>query len=727
MDPSPQTLPDGLPSPGELVVCKGRLNGTRRPLNAAVTVIGRAEGCDVRLNADDVLPVHCALVNGPEGVTLRCFSGAEVLVNETSRGDGLLTDDDCLTVGRFEFLLRLGVPREKLDSAALECEREALRIQAAAVVAQQAALTEEESRLIHRRQALEHQETQLAAHLEERQKQLKGFQQKIRESRQMLRRERAEHEKHVAETTDELLQTRKEVRTAQDSLDRERKTLSGLVQRLKKRYGRHAQADRAAIEQRERDLTRSRAALEREKAILAETRLRFNGEVEVRRRQLTEDREQLRRAEERVREREAAQDADGRRRSAELAARAAALDDAERLLADERHTWQTRRTDLEREAEGLESRVRNLRRKLQDHEQEALRLGLTAHAPIAEPGSSGPSPRRPVSESESIRLAHVEALSCALADQRLHLLEQAERLTRARDEWHREQSTALAALESTAEELRQREENLLPHERSLSEAEDELRTREESAAQHQVRLEAWRIRLTARQAESHAEHAALLDTVRAREQRVERQAALLTEMRKRWSKRRQQEIEEFQSERAILSDARRRYAVEWESYVNRIEALEHEGRAVAERALALEQYRLEVVARAPDSPAAEKRLEKLRRRCSAVTASALKKLIAERQGLGDEAERLTKLAEKVQVQSNALARREAELAQQRSGWEKEQLLRSSEQARLESEMRGLKAQRERAERQLQTLRDEVERLARLLFEEGPPVRSVMAA
>jgi hypothetical protein len=726
MDPSPANPPEGLPSPGELIVSKGRLHGTRRPLNAAVTLVGRAEGCDVRLNADDVLPVHCALVNGPEGVTLRCFPGAEVLVNERNRGDGFLNDDDCLTVGRFEFLLRLGVPREKHNPAALEREREALRIQAAAVAAQQATLTEEESRLIHRRQALENQEAQLATHLEERQKQLKGFQQNIRKSRQTLRRERAEHEKHVADATDELLRTRKEVRGEQDNLERERKMLSGLVQRLKKRYARHAQADRAAIEQRERELTRNRAALEREKATFAETRLRFNGEVEVGRRQLQDRWEQLRSAEERARERESVLDTEARHRNAELAARATALGDAERLLADERHTWEARRADLQREAEGLESRVRNLRRKLQEHEQEALRLGVTAPAPIAEPGPSAPIPRRFVSESESIRLAHVEALSCTLADQRLHLLEQAERLTRARDEWQREQSAALAALEATAEELRRREDSLLPREEVLSEAEDELRSRDESATRHQTRLEAWHIRLTAEQLETNAEHAALRDTIRAREERVERQAALLTEMRKRWSKRRQQELEELEAERASLADARRRYAVEWEAYVNRTEALEHEGRAVAERALALEQYRLEIVARATDSPAAEKRLEKLRRRCSAVTAAALKRLIKERQGLVAEADRLTKLAEIVRVQSSALARREAELAQQRSGWEKEQLHRSSEQARLESEMRGLKVQRERAERQVQSLRDEVERLARLLFEETP-ARSGMAA
>jgi hypothetical protein len=692
-----------------------------------VTVIGRAEGCDVRLDADDVLPMHCALVNGPVGVTLRCFPGAEVFVNEKRCVDGLFNDDDCLTVGRFEFLLRLGISREKIDPAALDGEREALRIQAAAVAAQQAALTDEESRLIHRRQALEKQEAQLATHLEERQKQLKGFQQNLRKSRQTLRRERAEHEKHVSETTDQLLRTRNEVRSEQESLERERKTLSGLVQRLKKRYARHAQADRSAIEQRERELTRNRAALEREKASFAEARLRFNGEVEVGRRRLQEGWEQLRAAEEQARERISKHDTEARRQNAELTARVAALEDAERLLADERHTWETRRADLQREAEGLESRVRNLRRKLQDHEQEALRTGLSAPALIADLGTMAPAPRRVVSESESIRLAHVETLLCALADQRLHLLEQAERLTRARDEWHREHSAALTALEAAAEELRQREANLRPREEALSEAEAELRIRDESATQHQMRLEGWQIRLTAEQVESHAAHAALLDTVRAGEERVERQAALLTEIRKRWLKRRQQEIEELHAERASLADARRRYAVEWEAYVNRTEALEHEGRAVAERALALEQYRLEIVARASDSPAAEKRLEKLRRRCSAVTAAALKRMIAERQGLVVEEERLTKIAERVQAQSNTLARREAELAHQRSGWEKEQLHQAKEQARLESEMRGLKVQRERAERQLQALRDEVERLARLLFEEAPTLRTSRAA
>ena len=50
--------PPSAPGPGELVVQNGRHAGARRPLAVPMTLIGRANGCDVRLNVEPVKPLH---------------------------------------------------------------------------------------------------------------------------------------------------------------------------------------------------------------------------------------------------------------------------------------------------------------------------------------------------------------------------------------------------------------------------------------------------------------------------------------------------------------------------------------------------------------------------------------------------------------------------------------------------------------------------------------------
>ena len=47
------------------------------------------------------------------------------------------------------------------------------------------------------------------------------------------------------------------------------------------------------------------------------------------------------------------------------------LTEAERGLGEQWQSWQQMRQTLEAEADGLESRIRNLRRKVQEQEQEA--------------------------------------------------------------------------------------------------------------------------------------------------------------------------------------------------------------------------------------------------------------------------------------------------------------------------------------------------------------------
>src|SRR5690242_7957900 len=119
------------PAWGELVVQTGRLAGTRWPLTAACHAIGRQEGCDFRLNAAGVSPLHCVIVRGPDGPALRDLrSTTGTFVNGSRVESSPLRDGDRLTVGPFEFRLERVAP--PLPT------RDALRVQVAAVAAQQA-------------------------------------------------------------------------------------------------------------------------------------------------------------------------------------------------------------------------------------------------------------------------------------------------------------------------------------------------------------------------------------------------------------------------------------------------------------------------------------------------------------------------------------------------------------------------------------------------------------
>src|SRR5262245_1696060 len=101
--------------------------------------------------------------------------------------------------------------KQTRETAALQREKESLRIQAAAVAAQQAALLEVENRLQQRCMAMDRQEAQLAAHLDEKRRRLAEIRNQAHQARQALARERAAHREQVAKDTQDLAAARAEV------------------------------------------------------------------------------------------------------------------------------------------------------------------------------------------------------------------------------------------------------------------------------------------------------------------------------------------------------------------------------------------------------------------------------------------------------------------------------------------------------------------------------------
>jgi hypothetical protein len=163
---------------------------------------------------------------------------------------------------------------------------------------------------------------------------------------------------------------------------------------------------------------------------------------------------------------------------------------------------------------------------------------------------------------------------------------------------------------------------------------------------------------------------------------------------------------------------RKQYAKLWDEYFRRRAALEQEQRAVAERALALEQYRLECQGKAPDSAAADRRLEQHRRRWASLAAVAQRNVARERQALHVEAARQHQRSRAEQRLAHDVALREEVLSRDRATWEQEKALHELTQTRLRQQLQSLQAHRDQYERQLQQLSEEVERMARLLIENG---------
>jgi pSer/pThr/pTyr-binding forkhead associated (FHA) protein len=736
-----------------LVVQNGRQSGAHRALTAPLTLIGRAADCDVRLNVEEVEDHHCLLFHGPTGLVLRDLqSSGGTYVNGQAVPTCILHEGDLLSIGPFSFQIKLYVLAAESEPEAVRREKEALRIQAAAVAAQQAALTEEEIRLRRQQTALEQQEQQLAAHLEEKRQRLLALRDEARQAHAALQDERAKYENRVAEVMQGLEQSRHEVATEHQQNQAERQRLLALRRRLKQRWHRQWAGERTAMQRREADLAARQRTLEKErerlqqdKAAAMQSQMRANGEIEVSRRQLQEEWERLNKERGELEE-----------VASVLEQRKAVVEEAEQKLAEEQRHWQEVRLQRTQEVEGLESRVRNQRRKILDQEQAAVRLealmrgvkeipALSSESPIpSEPAAASTVPPTVASPDElgqrewrlrtaeadlQSRTVALEALAGELTDQRLQLAEEFTWLAQVEQRWRQDRDALAAELEALGARLLERERTLQSGEQALEAAQRTLRQRSEEVARTQRNLEAWKGRLAAGAAAWQGERERLLVELRAREEAVEQRLASLEQLRQRWDERRGRQVDRLRSRRAACEEVRRECAALRDEWSRREAALVQEQRGLAERALALEQYRQECIGKASNPAAAEKRLENLRRHWAALSATAQRALSGERQRLDRDTGRLEERLRQLHEQEQEIAVAEAELSRRQAAWEQQQAIAEADQGKLRQELHSFRNQRHLYEQQLQELRDEVERLARLLLEDNnsPVVPTVQAA
>jgi len=646
------------PSPGDLVVQTGRHAGTRRPLGNPATFVGSGADCDIRLNVKGVKPLHCLLVVGPAGILLRdLHSGQGTLVNGDRADDVLLQNNDVIKVGSFEFRLELHPAKTPTDEA-----RDALRVQVASVAAQQIALEEEEAKLERRRLDLERQEEQLAAHLAEKQRQVELWAEQNAAERESLRSESLAHQERLDKADEEILKAQQQLSVDRHKLEKERQKINRVYQRLRLRWKEQWAAEKAKYNAlREKLQSEATDFAEREKVLSAkevahaENVLRFNGERELVTRQLGDERTTLAEDQERWRKRRSHEMAvlhGMRQRNDEVQLN---LKKAQKLLAEEKARWDSQLDSLQKELYGLNTRAIHQREKIEQQRIEIARLDqllqernatwtgtLTVpSSPVdegqvtdAEATLEGIAPVAPHGRDEPATQA-LDALASELADQRLQLVDQYERLATIHDEWLRQRRLAAADLDALAQKVTTQEHALAAREQSATERESAIAGREQEVAALQEELLVWRAQLQLREQAFVADCERETANLHEKESLLNAQLEALTKLRLRWNQRRQQELDEIAVQRAVVGEELQRIRHQRLALFEATQQLEVEKRTLAANTLALERYRQEVFFRAND-PSAKRRVERLRRRWLSLNAGILRDAKAEREAAKSE-------------------------------------------------------------------------------------------
>jgi myosin protein heavy chain len=745
MDPTPLTAAGAsLPDTGELIVQNGKQSGVRKALKPPLTLIGRASGCDVRLNIDGINALHCAIVQTPEGLVVRDLGSKKgTFINGQAITWHTLQENDLLTVGPFRFRVR--PPRAAAGQGTrqyllhelerLQVEKEALRIQAAAVAAQQAALSEQEARLEQQQRERQRQHEQLVGHLDQKREKILELQDQVREARALLQHERQTLEEQRAEVARQLGLQRREADALHEKARKEHTRLVELRRRLRQRWRKQCEAERVAVERlrdqverRGRELDEAVERLQRDREDLARQHLALQGEAAASKRELEAGWYLLRQQRKHWQQSRVREEAELQRQRRELVQRTAAVVCCERELAASRRQWEEIRLDLERELEGLNNRVRNQRIKMLEQEQQAVRLrnvlqpsgsqsapaeGLAIEA-VAIPAA--PTPQT-LPASVETQLECVERAASEVAEQRRHVAQQLEHLLLLEQTWQQSRCRAIEDLEEIADQFSRREQGLEERVRAVEATECVLRQQQEQVIQQRQHLEGWQGRLVVRESAWEGDSQRLLARVTAGEMQVQRQLGVLGQLRQRWAERWKQKLEVLRTEQERCHGLREQYLSLWEECVNRQSALEQEQRAVAEHALALEQYRLECLGPSANTAEVEERLERWRHRLAGQWAGAERKLAQEREAVVAELAQLRLRAQQMQQQSLELKQREEEIADRRAGWEQEQVVAASVQEKVRQELQCLQEQQRYDREQIGVLSDEVERLARILLEE----------
>lgn len=672
---------DRPPSAGELVVRNGKRAGTVAPLTLPVTVIGRGDGCDVRLAAAGVADFHCLVTLSPAGPTLRSWHPDQTLVNGTPTAAAVLRDGDELKVGPCLFAFHWHAPAAAEPPPGPEPDLP----------------------------------PDLLAQLAE--------------ARESFRLERERAAAELAVQAAELARRAERVQNLRVLAKAERTKARQVYRRFLKRMQTKWRAERRAVEAERAHLDRDRAAFtsqsERERA----DRDRQTAQLQDYKKRLFDAWELLGENQRRLLADRQQAEAWVARQTDALDHQAADLARREQKLSDQRATLEARAGSLVAEIAGLEARAVNTRAVLRQLEDQ--RAAADARAGRGEPTSQAPvslesPPFHPAMSNEANRLladlheqsqtAHRERAKLAaqrddldlqaadLADQRAILAEQAAALAVAHSVWHSSEHTTVVELEGLARAVRARELAADERDRGLMAAERERRQREYDLWQLRMKLESWQAALATHEAAVAADRdRADAELVATREFLAQREAAL-DQVQRTWAAVREQERGHLANELTFWAEGRAQAAAAAAAAAAARTRFLTEAEKLAAQVLTLEERR----------GAEPRRVRVIRRRWESHFARVRKEVDARSAALAVEQTRADdRLRELTAAAADTFDRQSADTAHRLTADRDRLAAADTDEATVALSIET--ARRERGERELADLRAEIDRLSRFLM------------
>ncbi len=288
-----------------------------------------------------------------------------------------------------------------------------------------------------------------------------------------------------------------------------------------------------------------------------------------------------------------------------------------------------------------------------------------------------------------------------------------------------ERETLTQELAAEGQKLAERERGVVDHEQHLVGRETELRRRFEDLAKLDLSLQQKQSQLNAAYALWEAEKTKLLADLESRESSLATRSKSLGILRRKLLRSRRRDLARVQSAIDTQAATRRRFLAIVKQLQARDDEMTEARRSIASETLGLERFRLECVGLLDDAAAAEKKIDRLRREEEDQLAQAYDELHRQREQILAETERIAESAETLDQQFAALAEREVEL---RDAQESLRLrhIAEREAIRLRNlEMRRLRLHYDQANRQVEFLKGEVERIAGAVFGSGDVTLTLM--
>jgi chromosome segregation ATPase len=685
------------PSPtGELVVRNGKRKGTRLPLRHPATVVGSADGCDVRLTGEGIGPVHCAIVMTPSGPLLRSWSPDHTRVNGAPQAECPLVDGDELKVG--PCLFELEVIAEPFEPPPAD----ALRAEAA----------------------------QIGDLLDGRLRQVAERERQLAEARAAFRRERDQ----AAADRDEAERLKREAQKLHREAARARERVKRLAARFVRRH-RQKTADargQARAERAANEMTRARLTAEEQAFEAARSAFHVAAAEE------RERRSEAWAAVESQQRRAAAERAEANdyftKQDALLDARAAELDARETAVAAARQALEAETAGLRQEAAGLDARVQHARLVVEELERKREQLlgQVLAPAPAEDAARKDRVILNRGAERDLVQWATeldeqerqfnrdraalasvktgLDREAADLADGRRVLAEQLAALAVARSHWQRAERKTVGEMEELARGLRRREQELDTREQRLFRADARRRQDGYELWQLRLRLESWQAKLTAHETGWQTEREQAEGELRQRGSAQGNREAAFAGLLTAWGAAREREVERLRSELQVWSDDRERMAKSAAEYDRQRHEVLAELSACAVRALASEQL-------AADAAKDTRRLAVVHKRWEQTFARKVREIDGHRAALAGESARVEDRYRELQRLLADVAEREAALKSRQARAELAALGEPVAPA-AGGPVEGATPRPGSAE--LAALRDEVERMANVLLEADYP-------